>query len=170
MLYCQYKQLTVYIIYNNTKNEELSNESIYYKSIQMKWGDKMMCLYTCISGLLTYFLGEYDGLLMSLLVFVVVNYISNVIYMVVKHKNKREVGIYGVCKKILIFLLVGVANIIDVEIIGTSNVMRTSAISFYLATEGLSLLKSSAKLGVPVPSKLRVILEQLIEGESNIEE
>ena len=61
----------------------------------------------------------------------------------------------------LIFLLVGIANIVDVQVIGTGSVLRTAVIFFYLSNEGVSLLENAAHLGLPVPEKMKDILAQL---------
>jgi toxin secretion/phage lysis holin len=62
---------------------------------------------------------------------------------------------------VLIFCLVGVAHILDVEVIGTGSVLRTAIIFFYLSNEGVSILENSAHLGLPIPEKLKEVLEQL---------
>lgn len=79
----------------------------------------------------------------------------------IDHKLSSEIGFKGICKKVLIFILVGMGNIIDVQIIGNGSVMRTAVIFFYLSNEGISLLENSAHLGLPIPQKLKDILEQL---------
>ena len=61
----------------------------------------------------------------------------------------------------LIFLLVGIANILDVNVIGTGSVLRTAVIFFYISNEGVSLLENAAHLGLPVPNKMKAVLEQL---------
>ncbi|MBR5315230.1 MAG: phage holin family protein, partial [Firmicutes bacterium] len=76
-----------------------------------------------------------------------------------------EVGFRGICRKVLIFLLVGVANVLDVQVIGTGSVLRTAVIFFYISNEGISLLENTAKLGLPIPEKLKLVLEQLREKE-----
>lgn len=76
-------------------------------------------------------------------------------------KNASEVGFKGICRKVLIFLLVGIANILDIHIIGSGSVLRTAVIFFYISNEGVSLLENAAHLGLPVPEKIKVVLEQL---------
>jgi phage-related holin len=56
---------------------------------------------------------------------------------------------------------VGIANILDVQVIGTGSVLRTAVIFFYLSNEGISLLENAAYLGLPVPQKVKTVLEQL---------
>ena len=118
-------------------------------------------IFSAIGGWLGWFLGGCDGLLYALIAFVVIDYITGVFCAAADHKLSSEVGFKGICKKVLIFILVGVGNIIDVQIIGSGSVVRTAVIFFYLSNEGISLLENSAHLGLPIPQKLKDILEQL---------
>lgn len=61
----------------------------------------------------------------------------------------------------LIFILVGIANILDVQVIGTGSVLRTAIIFFYISNEGISLLENAGRLELPIPEKLKLVLEQL---------
>lgn len=114
-----------------------------------------------IGGWLGYFLGGCDGLLYALLAFVVVDYITGVMCAISNHTLSSEVGFKGICRKVLIFLLVGIANILDVQVIGTGSVLRTAVIFFYISNEGISLLEKAGHLGLPIPEKMMDILAQL---------
>ena len=114
-----------------------------------------------IGGWLGYFLGSYDGLLIALLAFVVIDYITGVMCAIADKNLSSEVGFRGICRKVLIFLLVGIANILDVQVIGTGSVLRTAVIFFYLSNEGVSLLENAGHLGLPIPKKLKDVLAQL---------
>jgi toxin secretion/phage lysis holin len=114
-----------------------------------------------IGGALSYFLGGFDGLMYALLIFVIIDYCTGVMCAVVDHKLSSEVGFRGICRKVLIFALVGVANVLDIVVIGNGTLLRGIVASFYLANEGISLLENSAHLGLPIPEKLKVVLEQL---------
>ena len=118
-------------------------------------------VFTVIGGWLGYFLGGCDGLLIALVIFAAVDYITGVMCAINDQKLSSEVGFRGICRKVLIFILVGIANILDVEVIGTGSVLRTAIIFFYLSNEGVSLLENAAHLGLPVPQKLKDVLEQL---------
>ena len=118
-------------------------------------------IFAAVGGWLGWFLGGCDGLLYALIAFVVIDYITGVFCAAIDHKLSSEIGFKGICKKVLIFILVGMGNIIDVQIIGNGSVMRTAVIFFYLSNEGISLLENSAHLGLPIPQKLKDILEQL---------
>lgn len=114
-----------------------------------------------IGGWLGYFLGGCDGLLYALLAFVVIDYITGVMCAISDHTLSSEVGFRGICRKVLIFLLVGIANILDVQVIGSGSVLRTAVVFFYISNEGISLLENAGRLGLPIPEKLKDVLEQL---------
>jgi toxin secretion/phage lysis holin len=118
-------------------------------------------VFAAIGGWLGYFLGGCDGLLIALVVFAVVDYITGVMCAIADHKLSSAVGFKGICRKVLIFLLVGIANILDVQVIGSGSVLRTAVIFFYISNEGVSLVENAAHLGLPVPDKLKDVLEQL---------
>lgn len=120
-------------------------------------------VFTGIGGWLGYFLGGCDGLFLALLLFVVMDYITGIMCAVADKKLSSEVGFKGICRKVLIFMLVGIANILDVQVIGTGSVLRTAVLFFYLSNEGISLLENAAHLGLPIPDKLKLVLEQLHE-------
>ena len=114
-----------------------------------------------IGGWLGYFLGGCDGMLYAMLAFVVIDYITGVMCAIADKNLSSEVGFRGICRKVLIFLLVGIANVLDVQVIGTGSVLRTAVIFFYISNEGVSLLENAAHLGLPVPEKIKIVLEQL---------
>lgn len=118
-------------------------------------------IFTGIGGWLGYFLGGCDGLLYALVMFVVVDYITGVMCAINDKKLSSAVGFKGICRKVLIFLLVGIANVLDVQVIGTGSVLRTAVIFFYISNEGISLLENAGHLGLPIPEKIKVVLEQL---------
>lgn len=118
-------------------------------------------VFTMLGGWIGYFVGGCDGLLYALLAFVVIDYITGMMCAIADRKLSSEVGFKGICRKVLIFLLVGIANVMDVNVIGTGSVLRTAVIFFYISNEGVSLLENAAHLGLPVPDKMKAVLEQL---------
>lgn len=122
-------------------------------------------VFAAIGGWLGYFLGGCDGLLVALLVFVVVDYLTGVMCAIADKTLSSEVGFKGICRKVLIFILVGIANILDVQVIGDGSILRTAVIFFYLSNEGVSLLENAGHLGLPIPEKLKAVLEQLHDRE-----
>lgn len=118
-------------------------------------------IFAAIGGWLGYFLGGCDGLLFALVVFAVVDYITGVMCAISDKKLSSQVGFKGICRKVIIFMLVGIAHMIDVNVIATGSILRTAVIFFYLSNEGVSLLENAGHLGLPIPEKLKVVLEQL---------
>lgn len=118
-------------------------------------------LFTAVGGWLGYFLGGCDGLLIALVVFAVADYLTGVMCAISDKKLSSAVGFKGICRKVIIFMLVGIAHMIDVNIIATGSVLRTAVIFFYLSNEGVSLLENAGHLGLPIPEKLKAVLEQL---------
>ena len=126
-------------------------------------------IFTAVGGWLGYYLGGCDGLLYALLAFVVADYVTGVMCAVSDKKLSSEVGFKGICRKVLIFILVGIANILDVQVIGTGSVLRTAVIFFYISNEGLSLLENAGHLGLPIPEKMKVVPAQLHDRAENTE-
>src|SRR5699024_9867367 len=117
-------------------------------------------VFAAVGGWLGYFLGGNDGLLIALVLFAAVDYLTGVMCAVSDKVLSSNVGFKGICRKVLIFLLVGIANILDVHVIGTGSVLRTAVIFFYISNEGVSLLENAAHLGLPVPGKINAVQEQ----------
>ena len=114
-----------------------------------------------IGGWLGWFLGGCDGLLYALIAFAVVDYLTGIMCAIVDKKLSSAVGFKGIFKKVLIFVLVGIANILDVQVIGNGSVLRTAVIFFYISNEGISLLENASHLGLPIPAPIRNVLQQL---------
>ena len=125
--------------------------------------------FTAFGGFLGWFLGGFDGFLYALIAFTVIDYITGVMCAITDKKLSSSVGFKGICRKVLIFTLVGIGNIVDVYVLGQGGVLRTAIIFFYLSNEGVSILENSAHLGLPIPEKLKEVLEQLHDrgGDDN---
>ena len=121
--------------------------------------------FTALGGFFGWFLGGYDGFMYALIAFVVIDYITGVMCAISDKKLSSSVGFRGICRKVLIFTLVGVGNILDVYVLGHGSVLRTAVIFFYLSNEGVSMLENTAHLGLPIPEKLKAILAQLNEED-----
>ena len=118
-------------------------------------------VFTAVGGWLGWFLGGCDGLLYALVAFVTLDYITGIMCAIVDQKLSSAVGFKGIFRKVLIFALVGIGHILDTQVIGTGSVMRTAVIFFYISNEGVSLVENAAHLGLPIPEKLKAVLEQL---------
>ncbi len=126
-------------------------------------------VFAAVGGWLGYYLGGCDGLLLALVAFAAADYLTGVMCAISDRNLSSNVGFKGICRKVLIFLLVGIANILDVHVIGTGSVLRTAVIFFYISNEGVSLLENAAHLGLPVPEKIKAVLEQPHDRAEKIE-
>ena len=133
--------------------------------IDLIW-TKIQAAITALGGWLGYWLGGMDGLLIALIVLMTLDYVSGVMCAIVDKKLSSAIGFKGICKKVLILMLVGVANVVDVHIVDTGSALRGAVICFYMSNEALSLFENAAHIGLPVPDKLRDTLAQL-HGRDN---
>lgn len=129
-------------------------------SIDLIWTKVQMAI-TAIGGWLGYFVGGMDGLLTALLILMTIDYITGIMCAIVDRQLSSAVGFKGICKKVLILMLVGVAHIVDLHVVGTGEALRSAVICFYLSNEGVSVLENAGRLGLPIPEKLKAILAQL---------
>lgn len=113
------------------------------------------------------FLGGKDGLLYALLVLVILDYITGVLNAIDQKRLSSSVGYKGIARKVLIFVLVGTANVVDVYILGKAGVLRATVIFFYISNEGVSILENASYLGLPIPQKFQSVLKQLHQKEEN---
>lgn len=127
----------------------------------MKIWQVIQAAFAALGGWLGWFLGGLDGFFYALIAFVVVDYITGLMVAVANKKLSSEVGFKGIFKKVLIFLLVGVGNVVDRQIIGDGSVLRTAVIFFYISNEGISIIENASCLGLPIPQKLKDVLAQL---------
>ena len=125
----------------------------FWNSIQL--------IFAAVGGWLGWFLGGCDGLLYALIAFCIIDYLSGVACAISDHNLSSQIGFKGIFKKVLIFLLVGIGHILDTQVIGSGSVLRTAVIFFYLSNVGVSLIENAAHLGLPIPEKLKDVLEQL---------
>ena len=123
--------------------------------------------FSALGGFVGWFLGGADGFLYALLAFVIIDYITGILCAVADKSLSSEVGFKGICRKVLIFALVGIGNIVDIYVMGEAGILRTAVIFFYLSNEGVSLLENAAHLGLPIPEKLKTVLSQLHNREEN---
>ena len=127
----------------------------------------VQCAFAAVGGFFGWFVGGLDGMLYALIAFVVVDYITGLMAAGLEKKLSSGVGFRGIFKKVVIFCLVAVGNIIDTYIIQNGRVLRTAVVFFYLSNEGISILENVGRIGLPIPEKLRSVLEQLKEEKSD---
>ena len=138
-------------------------------TIDLVW-NKIQIAFTILGGWLGWYLGGVDGLLVTLIVFVVLDYITGVMCAIVDKALSSGIGFKGLFRKVLIFALVGIGHVVDTQVIGEGSTLRSAIICFYLSNEGLSMLENAAHLGLPVPDKLKDILVQLHDRGSKTNE
>lgn len=118
-------------------------------------------IFAAIGLWLGLFIGQVNGLLIALIVFVITDYITGLASAIVRKELSSSVGFKGLARKVLIFLIVGIANVLDVYVLGANAVLRTAVILFYMANEGLSIIENAGEIGLPIPKKLKEVLAQL---------
>ena len=134
-------------------------------SVQTVW-DAIRMVFALIGGWLGLFLGNADRLLILLIVFVILDYLSGVLRAISEKKLSSAVGFRGISRKVLTFVMVGLAHQIDKTAIGSGSMLRSAVIFFYLSNEGLSLIENASQIGLPIPEQLRRILIQLHNRDS----
>ena len=122
-------------------------------------------VFAAVGGGIGWFFGELDGFFYALLAFVVIDYLTGVMCAIADRSLSSEVGFRGIFRKVLIFVMVGAGHILDAQVIGSGDALRTTVIFFYISNEGVSLLENAAHIGLPVPEKLKDVLAQLHDRE-----
>jgi len=123
--------------------------------------DDFKMISALLGVVLGWFLGERNPLFYALISFAVLDYISGVMLAVCQKKISSKIGYRGIVKKAMIFILVGLGNVIDNYIIGSGSSIRTMLIMFYLSNEGISIIENAANIGLPLPKKLKDVLMQI---------
>ena len=123
--------------------------------------DFIKAILAAVCTIAGFLFGEMNGLIVTLIVLIVMDYISGVIAAIVEKKLSSEAGAKGIAKKVFMLLIVAVANIVDINIIREGHVLKSVTVLFYTANECISLFENAGRLGVPVPDKLLEILDQL---------
>lgn len=122
---------------------------------------EMQFIMSTIGGAIGWYLGGVDGFIYALIAFVVVDYVTGLMVAVLERKLSSHVGFRGIFRKMLIFIMVGIGNIIDINLLGNGSAVRTAVIFFYVSNEGISIVENAAQIGLPVPKKLLDVLEQI---------
>lgn len=124
-------------------------------------------VFAAVGATLAWFFGGFDVVFYALVAFATVDYISGVIAAYIKKQLDSSTGFKGILKKVAMFLVVGIAAVIDRVALGSSGVLRSAIICYYIANEGLSLLENAGKMGLPIPEKLKRALTQLFDEEDD---
>ena len=114
--------------------------------------------------------GGFDGLMASLAVFVAVAHVTSGMCAAIDRRPLGRAVIQDIFKSILIFILVGIGNILDTNVLTSTPALRMAVILYYLSVEGLIILENAAHLGLPVPEKLREVLERLWQNRIQLQQ
>lgn len=128
---------------------------------------RVKLLLTLFGGVIGAIMGELNGFMIALIVFVCVDYATGVMGAICEKKLNSETGYKGIFRKICIFMVVAIANVVDTYIIQEGSTLRTATIFFYLSNEGISIMENAARIGVPIPDKLIGVLEQIGESKND---
>lgn len=129
-------------------------------AIDLVW-TKIQVAVTALGGWFGYFVGGVDGFMTALIVLMVLDYVTGIMCAIVDKQLSSSIGFKGLFKKMLIIMLVGVAHIVDLNVVGSNEALRSAVICFYLSNEGVSVLENASRLGLPIPEKLKAVLAQL---------
>jgi len=129
--------------------------------------EKSKLLYASLCGLLSYIFGGLDTMMSILLMFIIIDFISGFICAWAKKEFSSSIFYIGGAKKIGILLIVVVATQLDLLVLGENNILRTAAISYYIASEGFSILENWGGMGLPLPRALKNALVKLRDDESD---
>lgn len=116
-------------------------------------------------GMVNVALGGWDSLLSALILFMIMGYLTQILAAILNKQKTSEIGLRGMAKKVYVFFLVAMGNVIDTLVIQNGSMIRTIVILFYLSHEGILILENAAILDLPIPKKLKDILEQLKDGK-----
>ena len=130
-----------------------------------RWPSVQLFL-TSAGAALGYFVGGFDGFLRVLVVFVILDYITAIALAFKEKRLSSNIGFWGIFKKIFIFAVIAVSNLIDNELIYTGDMLRNAVVFFYLSNEGLSMLENCAKLELPIPDGIRTALLKIRKNKS----
>ncbi|OQB11921.1 MAG: Holin family protein [Firmicutes bacterium ADurb.Bin193] len=128
--------------------------------------EKLKLFYAGLCGLFSYIFGGMDTLMSILLIFIVIDFISGFIKAWAKKEFNSSVFYVGGVKKIGILLIVVVATQLDLLVLGGTVILRTAAISYYIANEGFSIIENWGQLGLPLPKSIKNALIKL-KGDDN---
>lgn len=117
-----------------------------------------------IGAVIGFLFGEITGLFIAIIALMALDYITGVLCGIAAKALSSETGFKGLVKKLMILVIIAVGHLVDTYIIGTGSALMTAVILFFAANEGISILENAAMLGLPIPKKLRDILEQLKES------
>jgi toxin secretion/phage lysis holin len=133
--------------------------------LKIKFSDVQAAVGAVLSAI-GWFIGGSDGLLYTLIVLAVTDYLTGVVSGVLNREISSKTGALGIARKVMMFVLVGVANVMDKYLPGNGSAMRSAVLFFYISNEGISLIENASEIGLPVPEALKGILKKIGEGKN----
>lgn len=120
-----------------------------------------------LNGVSYYLFGKLDSLIYALIALTVIDYITGVILAIYQGKISSNIGFKGICKKVMMFALISLGNIMGQYVINVGDSLKIIIIMFYLSNEGISILENATKMGIPFPKKLKESIQQMNKNNSN---
>lgn len=127
----------------------------------MKWDTIVKSVSGAIGAIVGFMYGEINGLFIAIIALMVLDYITGILCAIVTKTLSSEVGFRGLVKKFVILIVIAVGHLVDAYVIGTGSAVMSAVMLFFAANEGISILENAAILGLPIPQKLKDVLEQL---------
>lgn len=115
-----------------------------------------------ILGLITYLVGGFDNLLITLLIFMFLDYVTGVIKGIVKKELSSKKSMIGILKKIGYIFIIILSTFFDKITIDGENAIRTLTLYFFIANEAISILENWALIGLPLPKKLLEVFNKFM--------
>lgn len=133
----------------------------------MKWDTIVKSISGAIGAVVGFLYGEVNGLFIAIIALMVLDYITGILCAVISKTLSSEVGFRGLVKKFVILLVIAVGHLVDAYVIGTGSAVMSAVMLFFAANEGISILENAAILGLPIPQKLKDVLEQLKDKDKD---
>ena len=118
-----------------------------------------------VGAVIGFLYGEITWLFIAIIALMALDYITGILCGIAAKALSSETGFRGLVKKLMILVIIAVGHLVDNYIIGAGSALMTAVILFFAANEGISILENAAKLGLPIPQKLKEILDQLKEKD-----
>lgn len=113
-----------------------------------------------INNLFIFLLGDFDFLLKSILVLMLLDYITGICKAFIKNKMNSSIGAKGIIKKVGYLCIITISVVLD-QILGTNGRLRTLIITSFIFNEMISIIENSSEMGIKIPDTLRNALEKI---------
>ena len=127
----------------------------------MRWDNVIKSISAALGAVGGFLFGQLNGLFYAVIAMMAIDYVTGVLLAAVNGRLSSRTGFRGIVRKLFMIMLIAVGHIIDAQVIGTGAALMSAVELFFVANEGISVLENAAALGLPIPQKLRDVLEQL---------